>query len=151
MIIREAAEHDIPALLDMGRRFFEVSGYASLTRYDSQSMEGTLRGLICDRNGILLVADTGNEIAGMAGGLIYPFYFAHSHRTGQELFWWVDPDNHGGGLGPRLLERMEQTAKEKGARSFVMGALAAQRPEQTGALYRRRGYAPTEHLYIREL
>lgn len=151
MTIREAIERDIPALLEMGRRFFAVSGYEPLTCYDSRSMEKTLRSLLSDGNGILLVAETGGGIAGMAGGMIYPFYFADSHMTGQELFWWVDPEYRGGGPGPKLLEHMERTAREKGAQSFVMGALAARRPDRTGALYRRRGYVPMEHLYIREL
>lgn len=150
-MIRDANEDDIPALLDMSRRFFEISGYASLIRFDPPSMEETLRGLLADGRGILMVAETGRGVAGMAGGMVYPLYFSRSHMTGQELFWWIDPENRGGGLGPRLLEQMEQSAREKGACSFVMGALAAQRPERTGAYYRRRGYAPMEHLYTREL
>lgn len=100
MTIRDATVDDIPALLDMSRRFFEVSGYRSLTRYDPPSMERTVRCLLSDENGILLVAEPDHGIVGMAGGMIYPLYFSRSHITGQELFWWVDPGNRGCGLGP---------------------------------------------------
>lgn len=154
MKIRDANEADIPQLLDMAECFCKASGHADHAAFDPVSMERTLRGLIGGDDGILLVAEDAaveGGLAGMAGGLVYPLYFSAGRLTGQELFWWVEPDLRGAGAGPALLRGMEAAARAKGAGTFVMGALESLRPRAVGALYERSGYRPTEHLYLRRL
>lgn len=151
MTIRDAGEADIPYLLDMAVRFCAASGHADHAAFDPASMEHTLRHLIGGEDGILLVAEEDGALAGMAGGLVYPLYFAAGCLTGQELFWWVEPAFRGGRAGPALLRGMEEAARAKDASTFVMGALESLRPGAVGALYQRSGYRPMEHLYLRRL
>lgn len=151
MKIRNADEADIPQLLDMAAQFCEASGHADNAAFDPASMERTLRGLIAGDDGILLVAEHGGRLAGMAGGLVYPLYFAAGRVTGQELFWWVEPVFRGSGAALALLRGLEGAAQEKGAGTFIMGALESLRPGAVGSLYERSGYRPMEHLYLRRL
>lgn len=154
MRIRDANGGDIPRLLDMAARFCAASGHAAYAKFDPAGMEHTLRRLIDGDDGILLVAeDAAGEggLAGMAGGLVYPLYFSSGRLTGQELFWWVEPGLRGSGAGHALLRRMEGAARDRGAGTFVMGALESLRPRAVGALYERSGYRPMEHLYLRRL
>jgi GNAT superfamily N-acetyltransferase len=81
--------------------------------------------------------------------LLHPHYFNASHITGQELFWWIDPDHRG--RGSELLNALEAWVKDQGAHSFVMITLEALEPERVGLIYRRRGYRPVEHSYLKEM
>jgi GNAT superfamily N-acetyltransferase len=148
MMIRPAAEHDIPLLLEMGRRFFGEAGWGDVTEYDPASMERTIRHLIDSEAGILLVAEADGEVAGMAGALLYPHYFNTDSLTGQEIFWWVEPA-HRTGFGGALLDAMESAAAAAGAVSFTMVSVASLRSDALDRVYRRRGYRPAERTYIK--
>lgn len=149
-MIRAAAESDIPALIEMGRRFFQASGYGDLAAFDRESFTATVQHLMAG-GGVCLVAETDGQVVGMAGALAYPFYFNADHKTGQELFWWLNPEHRGGLLGARLFAGLESWAQDQGCASFTMVALDAVRPEQVGGMYKRRGYRASEHTYIKEL
>lgn len=132
----------------MGAQFAAVSG--TPIAYDAASAEATLRRLIDMPEGCLLVADAG-EVIGMTGAMVHAHYFNASHRTGQELFWWIDPEHRGSKIGLEMFLALESWARSQGAQTFVMGALHAQSPEKVGQFYERNGYAPLEHTYMKVL
>jgi len=148
--IRDAHDADIQAVALLGARFFEEAEWSDVTSWDHDSVCKTLQHLISDDGGILLVAEREGVILGMAGGLLHPAYFNHNHLTGQELFWWVEPE-HRHGIGENLLTDMETIAVLKGAQSWAMIALAKVRPDAVGRLYERRGYRASELTYIKAL
>lgn len=148
-IIRKAVHDDIETIARLGHRFYDEAEWADVAEWDHGSIVATLTHLLEDEKGILLVCET-DRIIGMAGGLVHPLYFNLHHLTGQELFWWVDPEFRGL-IGSRLFDAMEAQAKEKGAQSWAMIALARVKPEAVGRFYRRRGYRASEHSYIKAL
>ena len=147
MNIRTAREIDLPALLEMGARFFAASGYADVTSFDRETFRTTLFTLM--RDGVLLVAEKHFGIVGMAGAVVYPFYFNSSHTTAQEMFWWVDEEHRG--IGSKLFDAMVAAVKDRGAKSLSMIALDALQPEKVGAFYERRGFRPSERAFIGSL
>lgn len=148
--IREATQDDVDTVARLGRIFYEEAAWADIVEWDDASIRQTLSGLVASDDGIVLVLCREGVISGMTGGLIYPMYFNHAHRTGQELFWWLAPGERDG-AGGALLDALEQTAKHRGAESWSMLALEKLRPEAVGALYRRRGYRASERTYIKRL
>lgn len=90
-MIRQATVNDLPKLLEMGQRFFDASGYSDVTTFRPEVFAFSLNTIAS--NGVLLVADQDGPV-GMAGALVYPFYFS-GDTTAQEVFWWVDPDHRG--------------------------------------------------------
>lgn len=148
-MIREASADDLPRLLQMGERFFNAAGWPEFAAWDVASIEQTLRFLIDNETGGLFVAEVDGEVVGMAGAMVTPFYFNLSHLTGQELFWWVEPEHRGVGGG--LLDAMEAWAKRVGAQTFTMIAVDRIRPELMARVYRGRGYRPAEHSFMRRL
>lgn len=132
----------------MGERFHEEAGMGEIAPFSRVDCASMLLNLIESEGGILLVAVIGPAIVGMVGGLVYPFYFNRSHITGQEVFWWVDPA-HRKGPGLALLEALETEARARGCESWSMVALEAVAPQAVGSIYRRRGYRPSEHSYIK--
>lgn len=148
--IREAADADVSAVAALGHRFYREAGWDDVAEWDAHSIGVTLRNMVAGEGGIVLVLEREGVIRGMAGGLVYPLYFNHTHLTGQELFWWVNPIERAG-AGIALLDALETAARERGAQSWSMLALDTLRPDVVGALYRRRGYRPSERSFIKRL
>jgi hypothetical protein len=138
-MIRQASVDDLPALLDLAERCITRGGLPCGMNRDT--MAQTLSHLITDPNGIVFVTDS---VDGAAGGLVHPHPFNADHITGQELFWWAE-----GGGGAELFAALEGRAKDLGCHSWMMVALESMRPAAVGALYRRRGYSPVEHSYMK--
>lgn len=147
--IRKALVRDIEELVAMGRRFFEASGYVDVTSFDAESFAATLATLLGGENAALMVVEKAEKLVGMAGAMVYPFYFNHDHRTGQELFWWIDPEHRG--IGARLFDALQAEVKSCGAQSLTMIALETLSPERVGGFYLRRGFRPSDRTFIRSL
>jgi GNAT superfamily N-acetyltransferase len=146
--LREATYLDLDELHRMGRAFHAVTGVADIIPLDEASLGRTFIQLIENPDGALIVCDRGNGLCGAVGALLHPHYMNANHITGQELFWWVDPE-HRHGVGPLLFDALEDWVKASGANTFSMITLDALEPEKVAMLYRRRGYRPVERSYIR--
>ncbi len=148
-MIRDATEDDIPEILVMGRKFFDLAGWPEIAEWDDASVTATLNHLIGSDDGVLLVVEH-DGIVGMAGALLYPFYFNAKHRTGQELFWWAESGARGR-EALALFDALEDRAREQGAMSFAMITVEGLRSETLGRYYRRRGYRAAENTFIKSL
>lgn len=148
-MIRSATEADLPAIAEMGERFHGEAGWGDVAEYSQEDCAKTLKAMI-EGAGIVLVSEQNGRITGIAGGVIFPLYFNHGHKSGQEMFLYVEPGLRDG-TGAKLLIALEQAAREAGCQSWMMIALDHVAPEATGRLYKRRGYRPAEHSWIRRL
>lgn len=151
MTVREAVPGDRPRLLEMGRHFFAVSGLDSMRSLSEASYGASMASFMESERAVLLVAEMPGGIIGMAAAILVKPWYNRTSPAAQEMFWWVEPEARGTGAGAGLLREMEKWATQKGARTFVMGALEAQRPEALSRLYRSRGYVPRERLFMKEL
>jgi GNAT superfamily N-acetyltransferase len=142
--IREATEADLPAVVAMGRRFRNETGYAQLMPENVDKITSTSRLLITSSDGVVLVVDRGGVLIGMIGVLVYPHHFSDV-RTAGELYFWVDPAYRG--YGVRLLRRAEQWARAHGA---VMMQMIAPTPDVC-LLYERLGYTAIETAFQKDL
>ncbi len=149
MTVRIATIEDIPTIVEMGRRFHAASGYASIVAYDPQSAANTFASIMENPDGVLLVAVQDGEICGTAAAMSYPFYFNVHHKTGNEFFWWVNPEFRGTNVGRELLDALEMWKDSMNAGSFTVSALESMRPEIVGEIYRRRGYVPSDRSFIK--
>lgn len=149
-MIRRATIADYEALTEMGRQFFAATGYSDIVAFDDISFRVTLDNLLAG-DSVCLVAELDGQVVGAAGALAYPFYFNAAHKTGQEVFWWINPGHRGGTIGARLFAALESWAREAGCQSFSMIALATVNPDMIGAIYLKSGYRASEHTYIKEL
>lgn len=148
--IRPATLDDIPAIAEMGERFHTEAGWGDIADYNIDDCAKSLAQMIETELGIVLVAEKEGRIVGIAGGLIFPLYFNHAHKSGQELFLYVEPGLRDG-VGGKLLSALECEARRVGGKSWAMIALDKVNPEATGRLYRRHGYRAAEHSWIRRL
>lgn len=145
MTVRPATEKDIPILLDMGKRFFDASGYGDRMEFHFGSCKRFFQLLI--QSHVLLVY--GEKPVGMVGAMVHPAFFNSKELYACELFWWVNPDARG--VGGELLDALEKAVKDKGASHLSMLSLERLDPEKVGEMYKHRGYSPVEHSYMKEL
>lgn len=150
-MIRAATMNDVPALIEMGRAFFDESGFGAETAFDPESTKRTVEHLIGGGDGIVLVAERGGHVVGCAGAIAFPYYFNLATRAGQELFWWVHPDHRGSILGVRMLQRLEQWAKDAGCRTFTMIDISCLEGSPAARIYQRMGYRPSEQSHIKKV
>lgn len=146
-MIRHAVPSDMPELLRMGRAFHAVTGVADLIPLDEPTLERTFQQLMDAELGALLVVEGEGGLIGATGALLHPHYWNADHITGQELFWWIDPEHRG--CGGKLFDALEGWVREQGASSFTMIALDALEADRVSLIYRRRGYRPAERCFVR--
>ncbi len=149
-MIRRATEADMPALVAMGQNFFAATGFADIVPFDDESFRVTVKHLLSG-DSVCLVAESDGAVVGAVGALAYPFYFNREHKTGQEIFWWLEPEHRCGRTGMQMFAALETWARDVGCKSFSMIALDAVDAEKVGKIYQRCGYRASEHSYIKEL
>jgi GNAT superfamily N-acetyltransferase len=153
-MIRPAVPDDIFRLADMGRAFFDEAGFAEKMTgegrftFDLETFGHTVAALI--ERGVLLVAEKGGEVVGMAAAGVAPAWWNRNVLTAQELFWYVDPA-HRKGLGSQLMDALEAAVGDLGVVLFSMSAEEGLRSTALNRLYRQRGYFPTEMLFWKQL
>lgn len=149
-MIRQATIEDIPRLIELGMEFFEMTELGNVTEYDAQSAGKTLTAMIEGRDATVLVIEIEGEIVGVAGAMIYPFFFNLNHRVAQEFFWFVSVEHRGGRESIRLFQALEAWAKDNGADSMAMVALGCNY-ESVSEFYRKQGYYRQETSFMRRL
>lgn len=149
-MIRPAHIGDIPTLVAMGREFHAAAGWGDVAAFVEDDCAKTLAAMVDNDSMVLLVLENvAGDVVGMAGGVSAPCYFNHALTLGQELFFWINPEERGGGM--TFKKALEQHAREIGCDAWMMIALDNIRPDATGALYKRAGYRPAERNWIKRL
>jgi hypothetical protein len=144
--VREASEKDIDKLLIMARSFIKDLRHPLNVPVDDISLTKTIENLISSPDAVVLMTDNG-----AIGGLVFPYFFNASVKTGQELFWWVNEDCRGTGEGKMLHEGFSDWVGKMGATSITMACLNNENLERLSALYVDAGYMPTETNFVREI
>lgn len=124
-------------------QFYKASGYSDFVSFDDEKMRAFLADLIDNH---IVVIDEG----GMAGATLTNTYFS-SDPIIHELFWWIEPEYRGNGLGTQIREAMEEFGRVNNAKAVVMSLLDMSTPEHIRNHYRAVGYVPAETGYIRRL
>jgi hypothetical protein len=138
MMVRKATVEEIPALVEMGRKFHAMSPHRFMGEYRPEAVAGMLDYMAA--NAILL---TNGE--GVIGGIVAPVYFDPAKLMAEESFWWAD---RGGG---ELLDAFEREAWQRGASFVLLSTLQNDRSHVIDRVISRKGYIPVERRYIKEL
>lgn len=147
VLIREATEADLDALVQLGKDFNESTPYSGELVVNAEKHRAIGAHLITSRTGALLMAEVSGRAAGMIGVAVFPHVLS-DELTMAELFFFVDP-KHRGSVGVRLLKAAEKWAVEKGA---VM--LQMTQPiwaERVGGLYEALGYHQLEIAWTKRV
>lgn len=137
-MIRLAEDADIPRIVAMGERFHALAGHD--IPYDREAVADFLRATMANPDAAVICHDHG-----MIGGVLVPLYYNPAAVMAVETFWWAERD------GRSLLAAFEGWAHGRGAKRVVVSRLEGKGDRALDALFRRRGYAPMEHSYVRAI
>ena len=146
MIVRNANLEDYDLVTPLGIEFIKNSpmGHVDFDEYSFKSLfESMVKG------GSFWVLVSGDEVVGICGALAFPLYFNSDYLLAQELFWYVDPDHRGSGY--KLLNSLEEWAKDEGVHTIHMFALEDKSIETMKKVYAKKGYHPIERTFSKEL
>lgn len=148
--IRPAIQSDLNQIVKLGLNFHKASGLEAVFPFDPKSLRRTLRHMVESPSAGIVVIETDGAIKGAAGFQASKSFFNETIKVGQERFFWIEPDLRGFD-GIKLLHALEQEAKVCGCTRFAMVSLNNLKPEQLDKFYRRQGYEPLEHVYVKLL
>jgi hypothetical protein len=138
-MIRPATEADIPALVEMGRRFHPQSPYAAVTTFDPDRLTQTLAAWLQRPDVAIFIAPDGFLILNLV-----QFHFC------PELVA-VEISFHAKGSGDALRRAGEGWAISKGAACALGDSMAGKRQGRVNNWYARNGYLPLGHMYMKAL
>lgn len=150
MVIREAHASDAQSLLRMA--FALVDSFLVRVPCLAVDLPGVTRRLVEGlalerRDGRLLVAELDGALHGVMGAIR-----VEQETTGedyaQEVIWWVDPPYRSRGVGPALLQAVENWARSVDLRMLKLEAPIASR---AGKYLARHGFVPVEVTFVKEL
>jgi GNAT superfamily N-acetyltransferase len=151
MKVRRATIWDVPEYADMAMEFISSNPLAHIAKADKDEVSNFLLEALDKEAAIIILAEHGNNIAGICGAMIYPIYYAPSVLVGSELWWFVKPEYRGSMAGKMMREAIEDWSKSNGAQAMLMVALENEKINAVGRLYKRHGYTPMEHTYMKGL
>lgn len=146
MQVRFAEARDRGPVLRMAREFLAESGLD--VPWDAAWASIELDSLMADPEAAVFVLDDGGVcgvLAARAGARAFT-----PERIAQELMWWVRPEARGAGAAKLLLDAFEGWARARGCDVLALGA-HHRADERLGLLYRRRGYAVAETIWMRRV
>jgi ribosomal protein S18 acetylase RimI-like enzyme len=97
-------------------------------------------------SGLLAVIDTGH-VVGFCAAVMAPILGSPKALGATELAWYVSPESRGGRYGIKLMQFMEEIAKEAGVKYFTMVSMHSSM--EVGSIYERMGYTKTETAYTK--
>lgn len=149
-MIRLATLMDVDALMPMAERFWNrMEGWCSVVAFSAPHARAGLEAIIEMEAGAIFVIDVDGVVAGAAGFGLGPIWIRSDTSICQEMFWWVEPEGSREALA--LWRAGEAWAQERGAVAATMIRVEGLRDEALDRTYRRRGYNPVEHHYVRRL
>lgn len=141
MLIREAAEADLPALHDLVHRAYRGDSARAGWTHEADLLDGqrtdmaALSAMLADPAQRVLVAEAGGLLAGCVA-------IADQGGTAYLGMLTVDPARQAGGLGRALIDAAEKAAVTTFGASVMEMTVIRQRAALI-AYYERRGYALT--------
>lgn len=150
MIIRRSIITDEPDLIRMGEAFWSETPLSSMSTFNPDYLINFIRGASLEPSASVWVAEESGKVVGAVAGMVYPLFFS-GDLVAQEIFWWVDPETRGTEAGKMLYDALADWAKEAGAVALSMIAIENGKAEAVGKIYKKKGFIPTEHAYVRGL
>ena len=141
MKVRDARISDMDCLIEMGRRFHGKTIHGQRVKFDKGSFRDLCYGLICSDDSDLIVTD---DCSAMAALMTFPSMANDSALVSTEMWLWSDTPGH----GLKLLKRLEELSRERGAVSMALTSQNNLR--DVSPLYKRMGFTPAETIFVKD-
>ena len=138
--IRTASMNDASPIANL----LSQLGYPTST----DEMKGRLAEILSNPNYLTLVAEHQNEVVGILGAGVFPFY-EKTGMYGRILALVVDEKRQGQGIGGSLVAQAEKWLKERRADSIIVNS--GKQRKGAHRFYKQLGYAETRLRFVKTL
>ena len=149
MTVRRAVVDDLTVYVRLAQAFHAASPMKEAAGFDVEGYSAFYVNALENPLMALWVAELDGEVVGITGALSYGLYFSPATKIVQELWWWLNPDVRGSGLGKQMLLAIEDWAVAQKASAVFMIALENTDSETMSAVYDRFGYRPIERTFMK--
>lgn len=140
--VRAATAADLPALIEMGQALHDESARYQGMAFNPDKLRrlfARLQGTLLTKPGCVFVAEAQGYITGMAVGIIAERWFSDEVYL-TDLTMYVRPEHRGGRAFQRLVQALEQWAKQQGIEEGALGVSTEIHAERTVRAYEHMGY-----------
>jgi len=147
MRIRDASPFDIPALLDMLRRYRKLTPLPFLAEADDAEYVTRLLTELMAGKGLVLVAEN-ESIVGMLIASIAPSIWSPKHLLMTEMAYWVEPESRGGTAGYRLLSEYQQRGTAMKKENRISNYLISKMSNSPNLQFQKFGFDKLEEFWV---
>ena len=138
--LRLAQPQDRHHILRMAKAMHEESPrYKGLAFSDGKTL-ALIDYLMDYSEGVLIVAEQDEEIAGMIAGMLVEHFFSDAKHA-SDLALYVVPHRRGSSIAVRLAKAFETWAAAIGADEIILGASTGVASDRTVCMYEKLGYS----------
>lgn len=146
-MIRKAEYTDIPALMSMGRKFYESSPYVELAEFDPMAVKQMYTGMIKNDGAEIIVAEVDNIVIGFIAIAMATVPFQPLVTVAYETLLWVEKGFRRYGIGSKLIQIGEDWGRQHNATLMVLAHLDTSQAH----LYKENGYTEGETAFTKRL
>lgn len=145
--IRDASPFDIPALLEMLRRYRKLTPLPFLAEADDAAYVTQMLTEMMAGRGLVLIAEK-DGIAGMLIAVISPSLWSPKHLLMTEMAYWVEPECRGGTMGYRLLAEYKQRGDLMKKEGRISNYLISKMSNSPNLQYQKFGFEKLEEFWV---
>ncbi len=152
ILIRLAQPQDLETLGLMTVRFWvNEELYRHGIGINNLNVIQTLRALLENGQGVIVVAEKEGILIGFIAGVITPWCANYQQRIVQELIWWVNPEDRGTRAAYQMMNKYEEEARNQGCHFSIMGTHDAPNEERLIQFYESCGFRHLQYQMIKEI
>ena len=144
-MIRYTKIEDLPVLVDMAEKLFELGNYDEYLRFDKASAFRTFMQMHEEGT----VFTDGKSC--VVGFLITPLYYNYDIKIAQELVFYKDPSFGSTRDIIKMLRMAINRAKELGATMFSISSIESLNGDKMSRIYQKMGFKVHEKSHFKEL
>lgn len=148
--IREATSGDLVDCVDLLRKFSDESGTTRLLGFDEEVVFWRLQGASVNPDYLINVLTVDDVVEGICVGFVVQS-LTSMVTQGTEIAWYVNKEFRGSSYSIRLMKKLEEWARGKGANCLSMVSLENLSPEISESIYSKLGYSKVETTFVKVL
>jgi len=146
--IRAANQEDLVDCVDLLRKFSSESGTTELLGFDEDVVFWRLQQALDNPDYFVNVLTVDDSVEGICVGFTVQSITSTTVQA-SEISWYVNEKHRGSSYSIRLMKRLEEWAKSRGAKCLAMISLERLNPELSESIYEKLGYVKTETTFVK--
>lgn len=147
-MIRHANRFDIPAILDMLRKYRQQTPLDFLKDADDAEYVTQMLNELIAGKGVILLAEVDENPIGMMIAAVMPSIWSPKHFILTEFAYWVDPEHRGGTAGYRLLRAYLDEAISLKEAGRICNAFISKMVNSPDLKFSRFGFSKLEEFWV---